>query len=171
MKISKILILTAIVCAPALFGEDFDFRTLDKIGARAKSTTNVTLDKETLKLATGFLGKDDSSATKLNAVYVRSWEFDKEKQYSAADLVPFRDYLKRSGWKAIVDVQEGGEWTQVFLQPSADGKLAGLAVVSTAAEEVTVVYLSGDFTMSDLSKLGGNMGIPDLSKQLPRQNK
>ena len=45
--------------APVLFAQDFDFHTLDKLAAVAKSSTNVTLDANMLKLAAGFMGSDN----------------------------------------------------------------------------------------------------------------
>jgi hypothetical protein len=172
MKITlKTLLLPSLALfAPLLFAQDFDFKTLDKIGANAKSSTNITLDSDTLKMAAGYLGGDNDKDTAnvksvvagLKGVYVRSYEFDKPGQYSEADLAPLRAYLKQPKWKAILDVKEDGEWTQVFFLPAPNNKLAGVAVVSSEATEVTVVYLDGELNIGDLQKLGGSMGIPDL---------
>lgn len=155
---------------PGLVAQEFDFKTLDKLGANAKSSTNVTLDGDMLKMAAGFLGKGDkdSAAVKsvvdgLKGIYVREYEFDKPGQYSEADLAPLRAYLKQPKWKSIVDVHDDKEWTQVYFLPSpGNNKLEGVAVVSTAPTELTVVLIDGELNMSDLQKLSGNMGIPDI---------
>jgi Domain of unknown function (DUF4252) len=172
MKITlKTLLLSSLTLfAPMLFAQDFDFKTLDKIGVNAKSSTNVTLDGDMLKMAAGFLGgnsdKDTDSVKSmvqgLKSIYVRSWEFDKPGQYAEADLAPLRAYLKQPKWKAIVDVKEEKESTQVYFLSAANNKLGGMAVVSSEPTEVTVVYIDGELNIADLQKLGGSMGIPDL---------
>ena len=158
----------------ALAAQDFDFKTLDKLVANATNTANITLDGDTLRLAAGFLGNDQnkdaatlkSVVANLKGVYVRSFEFDKPGQYSEADVAPLRAYLKQPAWKNIVDVREGKQSTQVYLMPTANNKLAGVAVVSTEPTEVTIVFISGLLDESDLQKLSGNMGIPEI-KGLP----
>jgi len=157
--------------APVLFAQDFDFHTLDKLAAVAKSSTNVTLSADMLKFAAGFLGSDndkDAASIKamvsnLKGIYVRAYEFDKPGQYSESDVAPLRALLKQPKWSAILEVKEDGEWTQVFVLPTANGaKLGGLAVVSTEPTSLTVVYIDGAIDPADLEKLSGNMGIPEI---------
>lgn len=153
-----------------LAAQDFDFKTLDKLAAGAKSSTNVTLDSGMLKLASGFLGNDNdkdaasikSLVANLKGIYVRAYEFDKPGQYAEADIAPLRAMLKQPRWSAVVDVREDKEWTQVYLLQTANNKPGGVAVVSTEPTSLTVVYIDGEVNMSDLMKLSGSMGIPDL---------
>jgi len=165
--------------APSLLAQDFDFKTLDKLGAIAKSTTNLTLDASVLKLAAGFLGSDNGKdaasikalVAKLKGIYIRSYEFDKPGQYSESDVAPLRAYLKQPRWKAILESKDDKEWTQVFLLPTADSsRLGGLAVVSTEPTSLTVVYIDGEISPDDLQKLSGNLGIPEI-KGLPANPK
>lgn len=161
----------ALYCmAPALFGQEFDFRSLDKLGVNASSSTNLTLSASTLQLAAGFLGSDndkDAAAIRslvenLKGIYIRAYEFDKPNQYDEADLAPLRAFLKGPKWTAIVDVRDHKEWTQVFFSEAENNKLEGVAVVSTEPTSLTVVYIDGELNRSDLEKLSGNLGIPDL---------
>jgi hypothetical protein len=168
----KALILCAIALftsVPALFGQDFDFKTLDKLGAAATSSTNVTLNANLLKLAAGLLGNDDkndaglkSLVSNLKGIYVRSYEFDKPGQYAESDLAPLRAFLKQPKWSAVVDVREKGESTQVYFLETDNNKLGGVAVVSTEPTALTVIYINGEISREDLEKLSGNMGIPDI---------
>lgn len=170
-----LLLCSFALCAPTLFAQDFDFKTLDKLAAVAKSTTNLTLDAGVLKLAAGFLGSDnDKEAASIKAlvanlkgIYIRSYEFDKPGQYSESDVAPLRAYLKQPRWKAILESKDDKEWTQVFLLPNADNsKLGGLAVVSTEPTSLTVVYIDGEISPDDLQKLSGTLGVPEI-KGLP----
>jgi hypothetical protein len=160
----------ALAAAPLLAQQAFDFKSLDKLDAIAKNKTKVTLDGTILGFAAGFLGntgdKDaDSVASMIKAlkgVYVRTYEFDKDGQYNAADVEPFRQYLKQQQWNKIVESQEGSELSEVYIQPLPNGQFGGVAIVSLEPRELTVVYINGTLSMSDLQKLQGNMGIPSI---------
>jgi len=167
---AAIAIVASALAAPSLRAQDFDFKTLDKLSAVAKSSTNVTLDGTLLQLAAGFLGSDNdkdaasvkSLVAKMKGVYVRAYEFDKPGQYSESDIAPLRALLKPPKWMTVLETKEGKEWTQIFLAPAANNKIAGLAVVSTDPTSLTVVYIDGELTPGDLEKLSGNMGIPEI---------
>jgi len=166
--ISATVVLFGLV--PALAAQDFDFKTLDKLAASAKSATNVTLNGFLLQLAVGALGSDNdkdaaslkSAVSRLKGIYVRAYEFDKTGQYSESDVAPLRAMLKQPRWQAVVDVREEKEWTQVYLLQTTDNKLGGLAVVSTEPTALTVVYVDGEMNLDELMKLTGSLGIPHL---------
>jgi hypothetical protein len=174
MKIARPTLILSLLFAIAATAsaQDFDFKTLDKLGAKAKSATNVTLNSDTLKLASAFLGSDgdkDGDALKslvanLKGVYVRDYEYEKPGQYDESVLEPLRAWLKQPKWTNIVDVKENGESTQVYYQLLANGKLGGLAVVSSEPKEVAVIFVDGEMNPADMAKLGGNLGIPDIGK-------
>jgi len=158
MKTALILFAAAI---PAFAQQNFDFKSLDKLGANATGSTNITLEGDTLKLATSFLGDDNSSFRNLTGVYVRSFEFAKAGQYKEADLAPLRAYLKTLQWTKVVDVKETDETSEIYLHALPNNKLGGLAIVSAEPKEVTVVFIAGTLNISDVGKLSG-LGIPDI---------
>jgi uncharacterized protein DUF4252 len=161
MKIAVILL----AALPAFCQQQgFDFSTLDKLGAKAKGSTNISLDGDTLKAATTLLGadgdKDAAFLKNLKSVQVRSYEFDKEGQYDPADLVAVRTYVKSLKWPKIVDVKEGGETTEIYAMVPGNNQSGGLAIVSAEAKEVSVIFISGSINLSDVGKLE-NLGIPN----------
>jgi hypothetical protein len=158
MRTAWILLAAAI---PAFAQQNFDFKTLDKLGANATNSTNITLEGDALKLATSFLGDEKSSLRNLTGVYVRSFEFARPGQYKEADLAPLRSYIKTLQWTKIIDVRETEETSEVYIQPLPNNRLGGLAIVSASPKEVTVVFIAGALNLSDLGKLS-NLGIPDL---------
>jgi len=170
LSISAMALCVSMAAAPALLAQDFDFKSLDKLSANATSSTNLTLSAATLQLAAGFLGNDndkDAAAIKnlvnnLKGIYIRAYEFDKPNEYSESDLAPLRALLKPPKWTTILDVRDHKDWTQVFFAEAENNKLEGVAVVSTEPTSLTVVYIDGELNRSDLEKLSGNMGIPDL---------
>lgn len=175
MKTTPIILIAAGIAlscgAPALFAQEFDFKSLDKVGAHAKSSTNLNLDGDTLKLASGFLGsggndKDDDAVkglvANMKAMYIRDWKFDKPGQYDDKDLEPLRTFLKP--WKTILDVRDNGESTQICVKPAADNKNGGFALISAEPKEVSVIFIDGTLGLGDLQKLSGVMGIPDIKR-------
>ena len=123
-----------------------------------------------LKLAAGFLGSDNdkdavairSLVANLKGIYVRAYEFDKPGAYDPSDLEPLQAMLRQPQWANIVDVREGRNSTRIYVMPIPNNKLGGVALVSMEPTEVTVVYINGTLEMSDVEKLGGSLGIPDL---------
>jgi hypothetical protein len=163
MKKTLLLLAAAL---PAFAQQTFDFHTLDKLGAKARESTNITLDGDTLKLAGNFLNGDNAAlkpvVDNLKAFYVRNFEFDKEGQYADADLEPLRAYIKTLQWNKIVDVKEDKDTSEIYIKPLPNNRIGGLAIINAEPKEVNVIYITGDLNMSDLAKLDGNFGIPDM---------
>jgi hypothetical protein len=152
----------------------FDFKSLDKFDAMTEHKTKITLDGDMLKLASKFLGSDDDKdkdkdadsvrnlVNNLKGIYIRNYEFDKDGQYTQADIEPLRAYLKQQQWTRIVEQQDGKELSEVYVQPLSNEKFGGVAIIAAEARELTVVYINGALKLSDLAQLGGNMGIPEV---------
>lgn len=155
MKLTWILFAAAL---PAFAQQTFDFKSLDKIGANAKESTNITLEGDALKLATSFFG---DALRNLTGVYVRNFEFAKTGQYKEEDLAPVRAYIKSLNWTKVVDVKESEETSEIYVHALPENKLGGLAIVALEPTEVTVVFISGVLNAGDLAKLT-NLGIPDI---------
>ena len=165
MKTASVLFTATLFAAaaiPAFAQQSFDFKSLDKLGANATESTNITLEGDTLKLAASFLGDDKGPLRNLTGVYVRSFEFAKEKQYDPADLAPLRAYIRTLNWTKIVDVKEADGISEVYLHTLPNNQLGGLAVVTAEPKELTVVFIAGVFNLNDVGKLSGNLGIPDI---------
>jgi len=142
----------------------------DKLAARASETVDVSLDGALLRLATKFLSDDNEDEAKvkklvagLKGVYVKSFEFKKEGEYSAADVESFRAPLHTSDWQRIVGVHstEDGEDVEVYIKN--EGKaISGLAIIATEPKELTLVNIVGAIDLDTLSELGGHFGIPEV---------
>jgi hypothetical protein len=144
---------------------------LDKLAQRATETVDVSLDQSMLQLASGFLSKDDPDearikklTSKLKGVYVRSFEFDKEGQYSLADVAAIRAQLKAPNWSRVVGVKSKGENTEIYIFKKGD-EFGGLVVLDAEPKELTIVHIDGPINPSELSELSGHMGIPDIVKE------
>jgi len=145
---------------------------LDKLAAKAKETANVNLDASTLGLAGKFMTgeKGEEAAAKklvsgLKGVHVRSFKFEKEGEYSAADVSAIREQLKGPQWACIVSVQnKDGENVDVCLHREGD-VITGLAVLAAEPKELTVVNIVGAIDPAALGALTGQLGIGELIKK------
>ena len=170
MKIFLYPILVAALAASLLAADDIKFPiNFEKLAERATETVDVTLDASMLQLASGFLSKDDPDesqakklVSKLKGVYVRSFEFDKDGQYSMADVDSLRAQLKAPEWVRIVGVKSiKGENTGVFVHRIGDS-IHGLVVIAAEPRELTIVHIDGPIKPEELSELSGHMGIPKI---------
>jgi hypothetical protein len=144
-----------------------------KLAARASDSVEVTLDGSMLRLASKFLSGEDQEEAQvkklvagLKGIYVKSFEFKNEGQYSAADVEAFRSQLRSPVWQRIVNVRskEDGENAEVYIKPEGKG-IGGLAIIATAPKELTLVNIVGPIDLDSLSELGGHMGIPEVEVQ------
>lgn len=148
---------------------------LDKLAARATESVDVNLDAAMLQLASKFLSKDDADevrvknlVSKLKGVYVRSFEFDKEGQYSMSDVESIRTQLKTPIWSRIVGVKGKGENSEIYLNKQGN-QIGGLVVITAEPKELTIVHIDGPINPEDLTELQGHMGIPKIGKGQPQK--
>ncbi len=148
---------------------------LEKLADKASEVVDVTLDGPLLQLASRFLSNKDPEEARvkqlvsgLKGIYVRSFEFDKEGAYSAADVEAIRSQLKAPGWARMVGVvsRKTGENAEVYFRMEGD-KATGLVVLAAEPRELTVVNIIGPIDPEQLSELGGHFGVPKLEQKKP----
>jgi hypothetical protein len=148
----------------------------EALAAKAAQSVNITLDSNLLGLAAGFLdsGKPEDAAAKelvagLRGVYVRSYTFDEDFVYAAADLDAVRKQLSAPGWQRLVGVHSGKEHANVDIYVSIEqGRANGLAIISSEPRQFTIVNIVGSIDLQKLHRLEGKFGIPKLQLE---QNK
>jgi hypothetical protein len=171
---------TFFLLALALNAQEFKIpASIEKLAAKAVDTVEVTLDGGMLQLAGRFLSEkktDEAEAKRLIAglesVFVRSYQFDKPGQYSPADVEALRAQLTAPVWSRIVGVRSRreGENAEVFLK-TENKRITGLAVIAADPKSLTIVNIVGAINPEDLSRLGGQFGIPRLETRPPEEKK
>jgi len=164
------VIAVLLTCSAALAQDSSHFPiTLQKqLTARASNYTEVNLDRSMLQFASHFMDKSDNAATrhlieKLNGVYVRTYEFSKPGQYTAADLESIRRQFQSSDWKPMVrDHSKNGLSNSDIYVKSEGNEILGMFILDAEPQELDFVYISGPISLDDLSAMGGNFGIPKL---------
>jgi hypothetical protein len=156
---------------------------LDKLSSKASEVVDVTLDEPMMKqLASKFIAADEDAddaevlelVKNLKGVYVKNFEFDKEGEYTLADLDAIRSQLTASSWSKMVGVisKREGEISEVYMMTETGGnKILGLAILAAEPKELTVVNIIGPIDIEKLSSLEGKMGIPKIGLEKDKQSK
>jgi hypothetical protein len=153
-----------------------------ELAARASNVTEVTLGKNMLSFAAKFMDAKDKDQANvrqliegLDGIYVRSYEFDKEGQYSMAEIDQLRKQFETSDWSPLVRERQRktGETTDVLVK-LVNGEPHGMFVLSVEPKELTIVLILGPIHMDDLGKLkgiGGLGALGDVEKSVKASEK
>ena len=166
-------VLTLLIpVAASAQGGRLNLSSLDRLAERASEKQEITIDSSMLKTAAGGLvpagPKGDAARqvlSELEGVYVRSYEFEKDKTVSMDDIQAIRKQLAAPGWTRVVSNEEKGkgpsdwELQEVWLF-NPGGKLGGVFIINAEPDELQVVNVVGPIDLAKLATLGGILGIP-----------
>src|ERR1043166_8909027 len=134
---------------------------LDVLANRASDTVDVKLDEHLMQTTAKFFsGKDPDDAEirdlikNVKGIYVKSFTFEKDNEYSPAEVESVMSQLRGGGWNKIIGVtsKKDGDNVDVYLMSVGD-EISGLAVVSLEPKEVTIVNIVGPINLEKLSQL------------------
>lgn len=142
---------------------------LDGLAAKASETVDVNIDESLMALTTKFLSSKDDDERKvkelvsgLKGIYVKSFEFENEGQYTDADLESIRSQLRNPAWSRIINARSKKDGSvEVYLMHTG-AQISGLAVLATELKEITVINIVGPVDLDKLTQLEGEFGIPEL---------
>jgi Domain of unknown function (DUF4252) len=139
------------------------------LAAKASQTVTVDLNEKVLSLAWKFLSDNDPDDKKvkelvsgLKGIYVKSFSFENEGQYSDADLESIRSQLRGSAWTKVVNVFSRKDGNLDVYLMEIGGKINGLALLAADPKEITVVNIVGPVDLEKLTELEGTFNIPEL---------
>jgi uncharacterized protein DUF4252 len=168
---TTLILLLIITCGLVARAQDsrLQMASLDHLAAKASQTVDVSLDERLTRLAARVLSDkdaDEKDVKKLiegiKGIYVKSFEFDADGQYVAADVEPIRTQLRGPGWTRLVNFMSKKEGSvEVYMLFNGD-QIGGLAVLATDDRELTVVNIVGPVDLDKLAKLEGQFGVPEL---------
>ncbi len=179
LKIAPILLLllagsafTARAQGPRLQMDQLDF-----LANKATDTVDVRLDERLMQTTAKFFsGKDDADIKEalkgIKGIYVKSFSFEKEGEYSQVEVDSIVSQLHGSTWSKILSVKsrKSGDNIEVYLNMVGE-QITGLAVLSIEPKEFTVVNIVGPIDLDKLSKLEGQFGVPDLGIEQDKTKK
>jgi Domain of unknown function (DUF4252) len=169
--IALLLIITTALVARAQ-GSRIQLSSLDHLAAKASQTVDVSVDERLIRIASKIFKDNDVEEKKIKdllvgikGIYVKSFEFETDGQYGAADIETIRTQLRGPGWTRLVGVNSKKDGNfEVHLLMNGE-QVGGLAVLHTDLRELTVVNIIGPVDLDKLASLEGHLGIPDLEIQ------
>ena len=170
------LLLTGGVATTMAQGAKLQLDQLDILANKASETVDVKLDEHLMQTtAKIFQGKDTDNAEirdllkNVKGIYVKSFSFEKENEYSPAEVDSVMSQLRGGSWSKIVGVRskKDGDNVEVYLMTIGD-EIGGLAVVSLEPKEFTVVNIVGPINLDKLTQLEGSFGVPYLNLPPPK---
>lgn len=178
-SISLLLIVLACAALTARAqGERLQLNSLDKLEPKATESVDVSLDGALLRIGISMLRdkKPEEAAIKqlvigLKGIYVKVYEFDKEGEYSVADVESVRTQLRAPAWTKMVGVKskkEGGN-LEVYTM-MAGSQINGIAVIATEPKQLAVVQIVGSIDLEKLVQLSGKFGIPSIDINIDDKN-
>ena len=171
--------LLSVITAATAYAQDpakIDMSHLDKFAERADKVIDVTVNEQLLRLAASFLnekrspdeGKIKEMILGLKGVFVKRFEFEKEGEYTMADVESIRSQLNSPAWSKIANVRSKREGNYDVSIMSEGSVIKGLAVLAAEAKAFTVVNVVGPIDLAKLSELEGKFGIPHFGlEQIP----
>ena len=172
-KLATPLVALLLIAASAVLTRAQDSRlqlgSLDHLAAKASQSVDVNIDEKLIRIALKVFSDQDPEERKvkdvvagIKGIYVKSFEFENEGQYTAADMETIRAQLRGPGWTRLVNVMSKKEGNlEVYLLMNGE-TVGGLAVLSSDVRELVVVNIVGPVDLEKLAKLEGQFGIPEL---------
>ena len=163
------LVLTIAARAQTPQTSRLELSSLDHLAAKASQTVDVNIDERLIRIAAkAFSDKDADEReikkliTGVKGIYVKSFEFDSDGQFTTADVEAIRVQVRGPGWTRLVNVTSKKEGNvEVYLLMVGDD-IGGLAVLSSEDRELTIVNIVGPVDLEKLAKLEGQFGVPEL---------
>lgn len=139
--------------------------------AKAVESVDVTVGPFMLWLATKLAPERDEDGTEvkqvlqgIEAVYIRSYQFDRDDAYSMDDVERVREQLRVEQWKPLVEIRnKDAEKVDVFMAIQNDTPV-GFAIVASDRREFTIVNIVGTIDPKHIGKLQASWGLPGSSR-------
>src|SRR6185503_9964384 len=138
MKLAALAVLLVLGAATAMAQNPrIQTSQLDALASKASETVDVNIDESLIALTAKFLSSKDDDEKKvkeivngLKGIYVKSFEFEAEGQYSEADLESIRSQLRNPAWSRIINVRSKKDGSiEVYLMHTG-AQISGLAVLA-----------------------------------------
>lgn len=143
--------------------------SLERLAPKAEEAVNIEIDGFLIKFAGSILSDKDEEerAVKelvegLRGVYVRSYEFKSDGQFSEGDVAQLREQLRAPGWSRVLDVKSRGldfGDAEIYVA-TAGGRVEGFALLVVEPRELTVVNIVGSVDLDKLRQLGDRLNLP-----------
>jgi hypothetical protein len=141
---------------------------------RANELVDVNLDENLLRIIPKKIVTTSDTGEKidigkivagLKGVYVRSYGFNAEGEYTEANLARVRTQLRSPGWSRLVNIVKKKEGDNIHVEVymmTSTGSIDGIAILALEPKRLTLVNIVGNIDLEKLSQLEGQFGIPQI---------
>jgi hypothetical protein len=176
--IATLLLGCSTVAAQQAQTSRLELSSLDHLSAKASQTVDVNIDERLIRVAAGAFSDKDADEREIKklivgikGIYVKSFEFETDGQFSTADIEGIRAQVRGPNWTRLVNVTSKKQGNlEVYLLMNGE-QVAGLAVLSSEERELTVVNIVGPIDLEKLAKLEGQFGVPELGIEKTKDKK
>lgn len=165
-----LLLLGAVAAANAQDAR-LRFEKLNSLESRAADVVEVNIDGKLLDLAKRVMTKNNDTDAKkiglaisgLKGIYVRVFNFEKENEYSVADVDEIRQQLQSPGWEKLANVRskKNNQKIDVYTMFAGD-VMSGAAIVISDSKSVALVNVVGAIDIDTLAEIGGHLNVPKI---------
>jgi hypothetical protein len=180
LRSASLSILLLLLTAVAAMAQDPRLQTsnLDYLTAKASQTVDVNIDERLVQMTAKFLSSTDPDEKKvkqlvsgLKGIYVKVFEFEREGEYTAADVESIRIQLRGDAWSRIISINSKRQGSVEVYLMTVNDQIGGLAVLAADPKELTIVNIIGPVDLNKLSELEGQFGVPELGIDAPAKTK
>lgn len=177
LLLSAVFLLAVATSSNAQAGK-LELGQLEHLSSKATQTVDVNIDEKLMQLTARFLSAKDPDEARvkelvngLKGIFVKSFEFEREGEYSPADIQSIRSQLQSPAWSRVININSRKEGSlEVYLMTEGTA-VRGLAVLAADPKELTIVNIIGPVDLEKLSELEGQFGIPELDIESPKPRK
>jgi hypothetical protein len=133
--------------------------------------TAITLDRDMLQSADGFLNQGDAAGppAQLNSITYENYHFHEPAFYIPESLHSLSAAYETAGWKHLVDQHASPKDAAAPTKPLIDlwlhfsyADIDAVTVVVRGTKQMNVIEISGNLRPLDLVHLSGHFGIPKV---------
>jgi hypothetical protein len=166
MLVRALLALVLVVSSSVAFAADAarleipDFRHLQ---SKATESVDISFGPFLLWLAKKVTAEDEEAREVLQgieAVHVRSYQFDSDNVYSKADIDDVRKQLRGEQWKPLAEIRSRDQSNVDIFMAIENDEPVGFAIIAAEPREFTIVNIVGTIDFQHLRKVQGALGLP-----------
>jgi hypothetical protein len=142
---------------------------LKNLTSERATRSAITLDRNILQAASGFLDDGSGPPAQLNSITVENYRYSEPAFYIPESLHELVGAYDRAGWKHLVDQHVSTREEASPTKPLTDlwlhftgADIDGVTVVVRGVKQMSVIEVSGVLRPLDLVHLSGHFGIPKV---------
>jgi hypothetical protein len=142
---------------------------LKNLASAHATRTAITLDRNILQAAAGFLDDGSGPPAQLNSITVENYRYSEPAFYIPESMHALVGAYDAAGWKHLVDQHVSPREEASPTKPLTDlwlhftgADIDGVTVVVRGVKQMSVIEVSGVLRPLDLVHLSGHFGIPKV---------